>query len=434
MSTERDELPTGVNSRWGLGAALTILATLTLMMPGAAAARAPTPEEAIVAQGEIPEELLLDVGIEVFDPGVPEGGAPLQTGALSEVRKSEARYLPVRLMQTLQATGQWGAVRVVPAGATTLDVSISGRLVESSGAVLVLDLHAEDSRGREWLDHRYKEDADPAAYRQPEVPREPFQALYNEIANDLLAARRKLKEKELREVRAITELRFAADLVPTAFRDYLGHDRRGRWTLERLPAEDDPMMERVARVRERDNLFIDTLSEYYAGFQARMDKPYGEWRSFAYEEELARRKLQKSARKRKVLGALSILAGLLSDRDSRVEGAAADAAVIGGIMAVQSGVAKGQEAKIHIEALRELASSLDAEVQPILVDVEGQTLRLAGSMETQYATWRGVLQEIFEAETGFPLDPDRAVPAGSTDPTPADLAPANGAQAEGAPR
>jgi hypothetical protein len=64
------------------------------------------------------------------------------------------------------------------------------------------------------------------------------------------------------------------------------------------------------------------------------------------------------------------------------------------------------------EALRELAGSFDSEVAPILIDVEGEVLRLTGSVETQYTTWRQLLRQIFAAETGLPLDPNEApIPA-----------------------
>ena len=42
----------------------------------------------------------------------------------------------------------------------------------------------------------------------------------------------------------------------------------------------------------------------------------------------------------------------------------------------------------------------------MLVEVEGQTLRLEGSAETQYAEWRSMLNEIFTAETGLSVAPD----------------------------
>lgn len=393
-------------ARWDRIAGLFLLTLAAAATPLAAGAG---PVEAVQAREEIPEELLLDVGIQILDPGVPEtlgAGAP-EDGVLPEVRRSEARYIPVRLMHTLQATGNWGAVRVVPAGIDSADVLVTGTILESRPSKLVLDLRAIDSSGRIWFERRYKRQADPLAYAddlEDIVRRPPFQDLYNEVANDLLAARDKLKEEHLRELRAISELHFAADLLP-AYADYLGRDRKGRLEVARLPAEDDPMMERIARIRERDQLFIDTLSEHYATFQARMEQPYSDWRQLGYEEEMAKRRLKRTARARKIIGIVAILGGLMSD-DRRV----ANAGVMGGIVALQSGIGKAQEAKIHIEALRELAASLDAEMSPLLVDVEGQTLRLTGTAETQYMTWRQLLRDLFLHETGFSVDPDTGLP------------------------
>jgi hypothetical protein len=65
---------------------------------------------------------------------------------------------------------------------------------------------------------------------------------------------------------------------------------------------------------------------------------------------------------------------------------------------------------MHAEALRELAASLDSDVAPLLVDVEGEVMRLTGSVETQYATWRQLLREIFASETGLPVDPNTQTP------------------------
>ena len=52
---------------------------------------------------------------------------------------------------------------------------------------------------------------------------------------------------------------------------------------------------------------------------------------------------------------------------------------------------------------------------PILVDVEGHTLRLAGSAEAQYQNWRELLREMFIADTGLPVDPNTGatLPAGT---------------------
>jgi len=63
-----------------------------------------------------------------------------------------------------------------------------------------------------------------------------------------------------------------------------------------------------------------------------------------------------------------------------------------------------------------LGDSFQAEVQPMVVDVEGRTLQLKGSAEEQYAEWRRLLKELYENETGLPA----ATPSTATaQPTPA---------------
>ena len=381
---------------------------LLSLLATAVAAETVLPTEAIQATHEIPEDSLLDVGIQILNPGLPPGDsyALEETGIFEDIRNSESRYIPVCLMDTLQATGHWGAVRVVPTGTDSVDLVVAGQIIESTGRKLVLQIQGKDASGRLWLDRRYKQIAEPRAYHDEDLDREPFQDTFNQIANDLLAARQKFTAEELRGVRTITELKFAADLAPTAFAGYLVVDRKGRLTPAKLPAEGDPMMARVAQIRERDHLFIDTLTEYYANFQAQMSEPYENWRKFSFEEEVAARKLKRTARAQKVLGALGILGGLLMDGDSSEKRAVREIGMIGGTMAIRAGINKTQEVKLHLEAMRELASSFDSEVAPLLIEVEGQTMRLSGSVESQYVNWRQLMRDFFITETGLPVDPD----------------------------
>jgi hypothetical protein len=401
--------------RWA-ATVVTLLAVALLTV----AAQAREPVEAIQAETEIPEHLLLDVGIQVFDPGLgdEDESALEEKGIYAEVRKSEARYIPFQLKSTLEGTGQWGAVRVIPAGVESVDVTISGEILTSTGHDMALKIRILDATGRVWRARRYQGQADSVAYDPERVEvRDPYQDLYNRIANDLLAGRERLKPGEIPTIREVSRLRFGADLAPMAFGDYLSVNRKGRYIIEKLPARDDPMMSRIAVVRERDYMFVDTLNEYYADFYLRMEEPYYDWRQYSYEEEEAFREMRRKARKRKWVGGLLILAGVLSDSSSSAGSAARDAAVIGGVATIQSGVNKSKEAKIHREALRELAASFDAEMAPLVVEVEGETLELQGSAETQFAEWRRLLREIFVTETGLPTDPD-ADPDDLADGTP----------------
>lgn len=379
------------------------------------------PVELIQVQTEIPEESLLDVGIQLFDPGLPEDPVALgeltEKGIFVDVRKSEARYIPINLMRTLQSSGFWGAVRLVPAASPT-DLMVSGTILKSNGKDLKLKIQSVDAMGETWLDERYEREADLNSYMEGKFGmQDPYQSLYNEIANDLLKKLRKKKSDYLQEVRTVSQLRFAVDLAPTAFEDYLKVDNKGRYELEKLPAREDPMMERLASIRERDHMFIDTLNEHYADFYDRMDEPYDHWRAYSYEEQVALDELRKAARWEKILGAAAIIGGIVaSGKGGRSGRTAGEVAVIGGIAAIQDGFEKSEESKMHAEALHELAASLDSDVAPLLVDVEGEVIRLTGSVETQYATWRELLRQIFASETGLPVDPNAQPPRESVGP------------------
>ena len=390
---------------------LTMSALITVIF-GVGCASQSSPRQsstpAVQAAQEIPTEQLLDVGITVFDPGLPPEGQPVPDDVFPELRKAESRFQAIQLMETMQSTGQWGAIRVLPAGHGTTDLRVSGTILHSTGFKLALDIRAVDARGKVWLERHYRAEADELAYMSAEVEqRDPFQSIYNEISNDLLEARQKLRAGEPQEIRQVSRLQFAADLAPEPFSEYLTTDKKGRTKVKRLPARGDPMIARVDNIRASENLFIDTLDQNYATFFARMEAPYSSWRKYTYEEEKAYKALKRKALTQKILGGLAILGAALADPGSSAAAVVRDAAMIGGIAAIHAGISTSKEAKIHAEAIRELAASVETELQPIVIEVHGQTLRLSGSAETQYQEWRQLMQEIWATETGLPVDPNR---------------------------
>jgi len=278
---------------------------------------------------------------------------------------------------------------------------------------MALDIRAVDARGRVWLEQRYRAQANEAVYLGSEVSeRDPFESIYNEISNDLLKARSKLRAGELAEIRQVSRLQFAANLSPEPFEDYLTTDKKGRTRVKRLPALGDPMMVRVDAIRASENLFIDTLDQNFASFYAKMEAPYASWRKYTYEEEKAYKALKRKALTQQILGGLAILGAVLADPGSPVASVARDAAMIGGMAAIHAGISTSKEAKIHAEAIRELAASVETELEPIVIEVRGQTLRLSGSAETQYQEWQKLMREIWATETGMPVDPNQ--PGGPT--------------------
>ncbi len=237
-------------------------------MPRIAAERATT---------EVAADELLDVGVRLFDPNVPEDEKEREKERIyPEVRKAESRYIPMLIRDTLEDTGQWGQVRMLPRDGTGMEVFIDGRIVRSDGRELVLDVTVSDAAGRTWFRKTYEGDADTRAYKDVVAkPRDPFENVYNTLANDLLAARRALTREQRVELRRVADMRFASDLAPYAFGSYLAKDKRGLYSVTRLPADDDPVVQRMQRVRERDYALVDTLNEHYANFGSGMAAPYG---------------------------------------------------------------------------------------------------------------------------------------------------------------
>ncbi len=381
----------------------------------------------------VPGNRLLDVGLHVLDPGIDPDADPEaleKQGVFPYLRRSESRCMPFELKSTMERSALWGAVRVVPGDDATVDLLVTGEIVRSTGKDLALLIRARDSTGRWWIrERKYKSQANPEAYRNEDddpdrVVRveEPYRELYVRIANDLADYLLALEDEEINAIRTVTQLRFAEDLAPDAFRGYLSENRRGQVRIERLPSDDDPMLSRVSRVRMTDYEFVDTLNEYYDRFCSQMDEPYDAWRGYSYQEQLALQKARRKARTKQILGGLLFLGGAIAgaDTDNAAAGAAADAAQIAGALMVVAGIADQQQIKTHKETLRELAGSLDAEVEPMVDEVEGHTLRLSGSAEAQYAEFRRLLREIFAAETGLPLDSEAGSESASAEyPNPA---------------
>jgi hypothetical protein len=263
-------------------------------------------------------------------------------------------------------------------------------------------MRVTDAMGKVWFERTYEDTASRFSYKKPKE--DPFQDLYNDIANDLLKTREGLSREQLLEIKTVANLNFASDLVPDAFTGYLDESNRGQVKTVQLPAETDSMMRRVERIKEQEYLFVDTLDDYYSRFFREMKPSYDEWRHATYDEAIRLREVQRQAKNSLLTGigliAVGIAAG--SEGNSWATDAAAAGAVVGGIGAIKSGLQRRKEAEIHAESLRELSQSLGTEITPYVLDIEGRTIELSGTAQEQYAQWRKLLKKIYIQETSLP--------------------------------
>lgn len=363
----------------------------------------------LTVDGEIEEDKLLNVSIQVFDPGVIPEDTDESEGLSQGIRDAEARFVPVHLKYSLQRTGYWGAVRVVPGDDSGAEVLVKGSIEYSDGESIVVRIEVADATGRSWFKKMYAETAQQIEHERTEPEKnDTFQDLFNTIANDLAMYRQQLSAQEVSTIRQVAALRFAAAMAPENFAEYLRVDEAGNFELVHLPAADDVMYERIQALRSRDDMLVDVINGYYDNYYLDLWTPYSHWRRYRSEEVVAMRKLEREALTRQILGIAAIVGaiaiGAVADQETRSRtGTLRDVMVLGGAGAVYSGHQKRQESEINRDAIQELGESFNAEAEPLTIEVQGETLRLTGSAEQQYTRWRQLLKEIYLKETGFPV-------------------------------
>lgn len=336
-----------------------------------------TSQVSLQTRGQLAESQRLDVGIRLFDPGIPaDVSTHSSLGIFPEIRNVEARYLPVTLRNSMQDSDAWGVVRVVPEEAELSEVLVQGRIEEASGLRLQLVISARDATGRLWFENRYLATTDEGSYPVP-AGGDPFLTVYRQVANDLLQARETLSERELVEIRRVALLRYAAALAPEAFAEYLGVDEQGRYSVLRLPAEGDSMAARVERIRNQEYLFIDNVDEQYLELQREMAPTYDLWRQYDREQTLYRAEYQQRAATR--------------ERHGRK----------GSYAALEQAYNAYKLTRIQEQDLEELAQGFNNETAPTIVKTSGRVFRLTGTLDSQYREWRKILREIFALEVGL---------------------------------
>ena len=437
-----------------LGLLLALL-SLGMVLSGCATLSKPDVDKRAVglfqAQSEIPESELLGIQIEVFDPGELPESEEQARGLSKEIRNAEARYIPVQLKKAIQQTGLWGPVRVVPSRASGAEVLLSGRIINSNGEILELEIDVYDAVGHHWFSKTYAGAVDSRMYDLAEKNRtEAFQNVYNRIANDLTNYRLKMSAAQIKQIQRVAELRFAEEMAPEVFGGYLKDSddknsthslaglfklssdndlkkifsgffgnseksdvNKGVYTIERLPAKDDDMMHRVRRMRQRDDLLVDILDGHYEGLYQDMQDTYTQWRSQRTKEIQMIREVEIKQQKEIAKGVAAVfVAVLVGAAASSGSNDTYNPGIVGtsGAIAVE-GVRKifeasniGEEAEINRAALEELGESFSADVDPIVVEVEGRTVKLTGTAQAKYQQWREVLGQLYEAETGFALE------------------------------
>jgi hypothetical protein len=371
------------------------------------------PEVLETAHAEIAESHLLDARIQIFDPGKLPESEDAARGISMVIRQAESKYMAVQLKNAMQQSGYWGAVRVIPAPSAGDEVLVTGRILESDGEVLKLNIRAFDATGRQWFDKDFKGAVNEETYAKSNGGQsDAFQNVYYRIANELAEHYRKMTPEQIHDIRRIAEMKFAQTLVPVAFDSYVQRKKNGLFAIDRLPSEEDEMLARVRRIRERDYMLVDTLDAHYENLDHEMSEIYTNWRKSRLMEMNLIRKVDDARNKKLAAGTLLVLAGIAlgviagnnTDYGSAVGAGMGVAIGIGAAILLQAAEA-GEETAINKAALEELGVSFTAEVEPTVVEVEGKTIELTGSAEAKYRQWQDVLSKLYRIETEPEMPP-----------------------------
>tara|TARA_R110001599_G_scaffold353870_1_gene601276 strand:- start:61802 stop:62935 length:1134 start_codon:yes stop_codon:yes gene_type:complete len=325
-----------------------------------------------------PEQRRLHVGLAIFDPGIPLNEAShSMLGIFPEIRKAESQFMPVLLRQVLVASNAWGVVRVLPGEQITSELLVTGKIRQSNGSRLEVAVAARDATGRQWLDKTYVDEASSFDYPAVEGS-DPYSDLYRKIANDLLAYRRGLDDGQLRTIRQVALLRYAASLSEEAFGGYLQQNALGIYSVLRLPAEGDPMMARVQGIRDQEHLFVDTVDEQYVDLYEEMAPTYSLWRQYNREQALYSEDYEARAQTKERIGRR------------------------GTFSAMEQTYNTYKQIKVQEQDLDDMSAGFNNEVAPTVMEASGRVFRLSGTLNAQYTEWRGILRDIFALETGLP--------------------------------
>lgn len=377
----------------------------------------------------IPEDLLLDVGIVVFD-APPSGEADADDSLFrnDEVLRAERNYVPFVIGEHLQAARTWGAVRVIPRPRDAIDVTVTGAITRSDGESLGFRAKATDARGVVWFDNEYRAVAEPGAYENADAEFEdPFAPAYAALAADMAAGLRALTLKDLARIRAVAEVAFGHSLVPEAFARHVAPKPDGGHELRRLPADEDPMLGRVRDIRKREQLFIDQVNEHYDDFSAGIQGPYDEWRRQAFSSRREQRELKLKADAYVLLGSARIVAGL-ARLDHDLPGRLGFDWVTRGMGLIRGAETSEGRIRDNAESLRKVGSSTEANLLPHTIALENRTTRLQRGVDSRYHQLRAILGRIYRQEFGLPPEPGSASPSPVEERSPEPAFAANAAQ------
>lgn len=396
---------------------LTVYVIVALMLTGCAPSTrtpstvGPRTSSAYEDQSPFEKEIIstkMDIIIPVFDPGLPEDPADLKDDSIwPELRRAEANRFAFKLKEHLEQSGEFGAIRVTPDDTATGDLYILGRIEQSTGEDVEIQIVVIDIAGKVWLTDSFDHEVSEAFHDDlRNEGKDPYDPVFEEAAQEIVEKLDDHSIKERENLHYLADLRFGANFSEANFMQYMEVDA-GQYTLTSKPSDEDPMLQRVRAIRVRDQLFIDGLQDNYSGFSEEMNDSYLMWQKQSLLEIQAKRdatlKSIGQAAGGVLLIGLAVLAAIAGSNSDAVGSSSAGTtgAILGGMAGtslLSESFKTSAEAKVHRESLNELGKSVNMELATQVIAFEKETVELTGDAKEQYMQWRTFLQKIYAEE------------------------------------
>ena len=345
----------------------------------------------------------LDINVVELNPGIFSDPAKNESaGIWPELRRAESRLFADNLKTSFEDTKRFGDVNIVSSDKFLSDVIITGKIVESNGEDLILQISATDSTGQKFINNKqYSHRTNEYFFRDlRNKDKDPFHPVYNSIVLDVM---KYLQLQDLDKIQKTTELRFANDLNSDYFADALVKNRRNTYELNFIPDENDATFIKAKNVKIQDNIFKREMQETYDVFLEGLEEGYAQWRKAAFSASKERREAEARANAAVVAGILIGLAGAAASANS-VDGydynygqdLAGSVAMAAGAALIYQSTQDRAEANRLSDTIDEISKSFDGEVAPKVIEFEGVTLSVEGSISDQFNEWQKIMKTYYD--------------------------------------
>ena len=343
----------------------------------------------------------LDVNIEEFDPGLDgDSDTWKKKGIWPELRRTESRRFAYKLKEAFEKTNLFGNAYVTPKGDYLADIVIEGSIIVSNGEDLHLKISAKDSSNRSFINKTYKHRVKEEFYsNQRNKDKDAYSPLMRAIVGDVI---KYLSRNDVQSISKITELRYATQLNEENFSDSLSLSSRGTYSLNFIPAANDPNFINAQNIRSKDLNFRDQIQSQYVGFLSQVDSDYKIWQKEAFKISKRKREAEAAATGAAIAGAFLAIASAYAASESYSSGNYFDTGPVWGTLGAAALISQSMESKDEAKRLtaniNQISASLDSQVAPTVIEFEGKALKFEGTIESQFKNWKAYLKDYFEEQ------------------------------------